>query len=102
MRRILAAIFVTAVTFAASGPLPFGTSCCCKNSCPMKRAAQMHCSSGESCTLSHAVVTTTIADGVLAPSVTIAAPPAPQQLGNLATRQPLSLEYPPDTPPPRA
>lgn len=101
MRRTVAAIIVAVVTFAAGSPLPFGNNCCCKNSCPMKRAAQMHCTSGESCTLSHGVITTTIADAVLAPVLRLAAPTVPQQPRNGATPQLLSQDSPPDTPPPR-
>ena len=102
MRRTFAALFVLVVTFASSGPLTFGNSCCCKSSCPMKRAMQMHCEGGRPCNLASPAVTVTIADAILAPPLQATAPRAQDIAFAQPAKSLLSQERPPDTPPPRA
>jgi len=101
MRRALAALFVAFVTIAAIGPLPFGNSCCCKSSCPMKRATQMHCN-GKSCDMSSSVIAVTIADAILARPLPQIEPRAQEIAFVSVVDQGISGDRTPDPPPPRA
>ena len=99
MRRTLAAFFVAVVTFAAGSPLTNGNNCCCKTSCPMKRA--MRCQTN-ACTLASTIVTVTIVDGVLSRPPVMTAPRTTESLFATPQARRISFERPPETPPPRA
>jgi hypothetical protein len=98
----LATLLIAIIAVASTAAIPFQNNCCCKTSCPMKRAAQMHCGGGKSCTIASPAVTVTIADAILARPLQQTAPRAQEIVFASAVDGRIAYERPPDTPPPRA